>query len=147
MAKGITSKPTEPKMRRRASLDLYEFIALMLWFGFGGAAGFFYLGIWDGIDAVKSENVAIGLMALFIIDTAVVYRFDRVAVERGLNEYRKKYEEYEILRAKWLELQTVILDSDISATQAMISGSQMVVTSTQDVASIEVGNAVSPESL
>jgi hypothetical protein len=121
-------------------------VAFLFWFVFGAAA-ILFIG-WGGDDTTpaiglsdNNRSVIIGILALlFIIDSIILFRFDKIAVSRAKDKFsraQEKYEydlkDYEHLRGKWIELETVRLENQMSLSSANMSnkGSYIVASASE----------------
>jgi len=146
MPKGFQSKPNMPSMpksRRRVGLDFYEWVAFVLWFFcLGGILAFRGLTSWGPLD--WGTDTALLISNLFgaglVIDSIILFRFDKIAVSRAKDKFssaQEKYEydlkDYEHLRGKWIELETVRLENQMSLSSANMSnkGSYIVASASQ----------------
>ena len=108
----IKDLPPEPKRRRRSGRDLYEVLAVMLWFTFlitgmvlmilskGGMTARGYVFTW----AAFSEIVYV-MFAFWIGCSVAIFMFDRNAIKRETQEYEYHKKNYRDLRDNILALE------------------------------------------
>ena len=113
MPRGYTQVPSPPKLRRRDTGEIYEWICLGMWFLLGLTIIYLldFVKI-SGIPDLNTDNRSYGIMfigTLFCLDTLALMRFDYLAKNRVKGDYDLKMKEYKKLRDIYIENQSNLL--------------------------------------
>jgi len=113
MPRGYTQVPSPPKLRRRDTGEVYEWVCLGMWF----LLGLTIIYLLDfakipGTPDLNPDNRLYGIMfigSLFCLDTLALMRFDYLAKSRVKEYYDLKMKEYKKLRDIYIENQSNLL--------------------------------------
>ena len=118
MPKSFDRAPDQPRLRRRSSMDIMEFMNLLLCFS-SLLLVLLIMIRWSVFDINSKEEydfIKYFSIALLFITSFGMFRFDLGAKKRANEDYTFKMKEYEILRTKWLEITSKKMEMESSRT-------------------------------